>query len=144
MTDAADRKTILLADDDAEMRRMVRRALASFDADIIEAKDGEETIERIVEHHPDLVVLDVWMPEFKGWEVCKYIRSKADYDDIAVLMLTGIGKSINEMTAPLYGADDHLDKPFDVAVLQAKVKRLLQGRPDPAEAAASEDDDDEG
>ena len=136
MTDAADRKTILLADDDAEMRRMVRRALASFDADIIEAKDGEETIERIVEHHPDLVVLDVWMPEFKGWEVCKYIRSKPHLADTKVVMLTAVGKTVNELTSPLYGADAYLDKPFDLQELGEVVKRLLE------EQAAEQGDDD--
>ena len=129
MSDDAERPLILLADDDAEMRRMVRRALATVDCEIVEARDGGEAIARVVEDHPALVILDVWMPEFKGWEVCKYIRGKAEYDDIAVLMLTGIGKSINELTAPLYGADDYLDKPFDVSELLEKVRRLLLGRP---------------
>ncbi|MBU0550821.1 response regulator [Myxococcota bacterium] len=124
MSDDA-RKLILLADDDPEIRSIVRRTLSSLDLDLIEARDGEEALEKVIVEHPDLLVLDVMMPTLTGWEICKYIKSREEYDDIAVLMLTAVGPAVNAMTAPLYGADAYLDKPFSIKDLLEKVKALL-------------------
>jgi DNA-binding response OmpR family regulator len=128
MVDDSTPPLVLIADDDAEMRRLVRKALEKLGLRIVEARDGEEAIARLVEQEPDGAVLDVMMPGFSGWEVCKYIRSKPELENVAVLMLTAIGKTTNEMTAPLYGADAYLDKPFEVAELTATVKRILEER----------------
>jgi DNA-binding response OmpR family regulator len=92
---------------------------------IIEAKDGEEALELILNERPDLVVLDVMMPTLSGWELCKYIRTKAELADTRVVMLTAIGKTVNEMTSPLYGADAYLDKPFDIQEIVEVVSSLL-------------------
>ncbi|MBM3275108.1 MAG: response regulator [Candidatus Sericytochromatia bacterium] len=119
---------VLIADDDAEMRRLVRKSLEKLGLRIAEARDGEEAIARLIEHRPQGAVLDVMMPGLNGWEVCKYIRSKPEYENVAVLMLTAIGKTTNEMTAPLYGADAYLDKPFEVAELASTVQRILEER----------------
>jgi DNA-binding response OmpR family regulator len=68
------------------------------------------------------------MPGMSGWEVCRAVREDADLRETGVLMLTGIGERLNEMTSPLYGADDHLDKPFDLGDLDVKVKTILKKR----------------
>ncbi len=128
MVDDSTPPLVLIADDDAEMRRLVRKALEKLGLRIVEARDGEEAIARLVEHGPAGAVLDVMMPGLSGWEVCKYIRSKPELENVAVLMLTAIGKTTNEMTAPLYGADAYLDKPFEVAELTSTVKRILEER----------------
>ncbi|MCK6576062.1 response regulator [Myxococcota bacterium] len=128
MVDDSAVPLVLIADDDAEMRRLVRKSIEKLGLRIVEARDGEEAIARLVEHRPQGAVLDVMMPTLSGWEVCKYIRSKPEYENTAVLMLTAIGKTTNEMTAPLYGADAYLDKPFEVAELTATVKRILEER----------------
>jgi DNA-binding response OmpR family regulator len=128
MVDVSAVPLVLIADDDAEMRRLVRKSLEKLGLRIVEARDGEEAIARLIEHRPHGAVLDVMMPTLSGWEVCKYIRSKPEYENTAVLMLTAIGKTTNEMTAPLYGADAYLDKPFEVAELTATVKRILEER----------------
>ena len=60
-----------------------------------------------------------------GWEVCKYLRNKEEFKDIPILMLTGIGRVVNDMTSPLYGASDHLDKPFEMEDLIERVDTLL-------------------
>jgi DNA-binding response OmpR family regulator len=60
-----------------------------------------------------------------GWEVCRAIRDDQEIAETGVLMLTGIGERLNEMTSPLYGADDHLDKPFDFEELEERVRALL-------------------
>jgi len=128
MFDDHKRPLILIADDDPEMRRMVRRSLAGLKGELIEARDGEETLTFVIEHRPDLVVLDVMMPTLSGWEICKYVRSKPEYESTAIVMLTAIGKTVNEMTSPLYGADAYLDKPFDIQEMVETVRRLLEER----------------
>ena len=120
--------TILLADDDLDILRITRTRLSKRGFTILEAHDGEEALELALSEHPHMMVLDVMMPKLNGWEVCKYLRERDAYDDIGVLMLTAIGPSLNELTSPLYGADEHLDKPFDLGELDAAVTRILAKR----------------
>jgi len=120
---------ILVADDDAELRKLLREHFDSMDCDLIETADGAETLEQIIVHKPDLVILDVMMPELNGWEVCKYVRERDEYfEHVGVVMLTGIGETNNELTSPLFGADDYIDKPFDFDELQFKVRKVLSDR----------------
>jgi DNA-binding response OmpR family regulator len=74
------------------------------------------------------VILDVMMPGKSGWEVCRAIRDDADLKETRVIMLTGVGERLNEMTSPLYGADDYLDKPFDFGELDAKIDAVVRRR----------------
>jgi DNA-binding response OmpR family regulator len=143
-TNEPTRPLVLLADDDIEIRTLVRYALEPLDCDIIEASDGELALEQILIEAPDLVVLDVMMPGLTGWEVCKYIRQRENYDHILILMLTAVGEEVNDLTAPLYGADMHLDKPFDMDEMEATVKTLLaQGRSHKGRAQSASNGDDE-
>ena len=128
MSAESSRPLIMLADDDIEIRRILMRSLSSLDIDLAEARDGEEALELIIQHEPDLVILDVMMPTLSGWELCKYIRSKPHLEKIAVVMLTAIGRTVNEMTSPLYGADAYMDKPFDIQEVIDVVSGLLAER----------------
>jgi len=116
---------ILVADDDIEILSLVTRHLRRTYGHVLEASDGEEALKIARREKPDLVVLDVMMPGMSGWEVCRAIREDAALSATRVLMLTGIGERLNEMTSPLYGADDHLDKPFDFEELARRVEQLL-------------------
>ena len=118
--------TILVADDDIEILALVTRHLRRMEATILEASDGEEALKVARREKPDLVVLDVMMPGMSGWEVCRAIREDASLSGTGVIMLTGIGERLNEMTSPLYGADDHLDKPFDFDELDKRVAGVLE------------------
>ena len=120
-----EKPLILLADDDVDIRTLVRLAIENIDCDIIEASDGEIALEQILVEAPDLVVLDVMMPGLTGWEVCKYVKSKEGYKDTLILMLTAVGETVNQMTAPLYGADAYLDKPFDMDEIVKVIQGLL-------------------
>jgi DNA-binding response OmpR family regulator len=120
--------TVVIADDDLEILTMVRTLLRRRDVKLIEASDGEEAMRLIRENEPDLVVLDVMMPGMSGWEVCKSIREDAALSSTGVIMLTGIGERLNEMTSPLYGADAYLDKPFELSDLDEKVGEVLAER----------------
>ncbi len=119
------RARIVYVDDDLELTTLVRTWLENADYEVITANDGEEGLETILVEQPDMIILDVMMPGLNGWQIAKYIRSKPDWNDTPILMLTGIGPGVNDMTAPLYGANDHLDKPFDFDDLVATVDRLL-------------------
>ena len=104
------------------------RALEHPRMEVIEASDGSEAWRLSQERLPDLVVLDVMMPGMSGWEVCRKIRQDAALAHTGVLMLTGIGVSLNETTSPLFGADDYIDKPFDFESLDEKVVAILRHR----------------
>ena len=104
------------------------KRLTDLNADITTASDGEQALKEIRHLHPDVVILDVMMPRKNGWEVCRAIRQDPQLAGTGVIMLTGIGSSLNEMTSPLYGADEYLDKPFDFGDLEAAIQRVIAAR----------------
>jgi DNA-binding response OmpR family regulator len=116
---------ILVADDDPEILKMVQAALKAIGARVVTATDGEQTLEAFLVEKPDLVILDVMMPKLSGWEVARYIRARREYDQVRLLMLTGIGEAVNAATSPLIGADAHMDKPFAFEALADRVRALL-------------------
>src|SRR5215831_4051952 len=122
---------VLVADDEPTMLELVARHLKSLDEprlEVIEASDGDEAWRMAREHLPDLVVLDVMMPGMSGWEVCRKIREDVALAHTGVVMLTGIGENLNQMTSPLYGADAYVDKPFEFEELDDKIKEALEAR----------------
>lgn len=116
---------ILVADDDAEVRRMLSFHLEDRGFVVEIARNGAEALEAILVDRPDAVILDVMMPELTGWEVLKYLRRHETLHDLPVLMLTGIGESLNDKTSPIFGASAHLDKPFDLDDVDARLQEIL-------------------
>ncbi|MGK3986683.1 response regulator transcription factor [Sorangium sp. So ce136] len=120
---------VLVAEDEPAMLSLVARHLRNMGFSVIEASEGDAAWDLAREHQPDLVILDVMMPGMSGWEICK--RLKGDTSDgrpfanTGVIMLTGIGENLNEMTSPLFAADAWLNKPFDFAELDARVRETL-------------------
>ncbi|APR87130.1 Alginate regulatory protein AlgP [Minicystis rosea] len=123
----AEKLKVLIAEDEPAMLSLVSRHAKSLGFSVVEASDGDAAWEMAQKHHPDLVLLDVMMPGMSGWEVCKRIKSNtAAFGHTGVIMLTGIGESLNDMTSPLFKADGWLNKPFDFADLDAKVREVLE------------------
>jgi DNA-binding response OmpR family regulator len=120
--------SILVADDDPEILALVSRRLAKRGYTVHEAQDGLQALAEARAKLPDLIVLDVMMPGKSGWEVAKELRGDPKTKDIAILVLTAIGQTMNDMNSPLYGADDYIDKPFEFADLEARVAKLLAAR----------------
>jgi DNA-binding response OmpR family regulator len=116
---------ILIADDDPEIRRLLSAFFEDQECDLIESSDGADALEQIIVNKPNLVVLDVMMPELNGWQICKYVKQRDEYDSVGIIMLTAIGPVNNELTSPLFGADDYIDKPFDFDELEFKVRKVL-------------------
>ncbi len=122
---------VLVADDEPSMLELVARHLRTMSdpkLEVIQASDGEEAWRLAQEHLPDLVVLDVMMPGMSGWEVCRKIREDIGLAHTGVVMLTGIGENLNQMTSPLYGADAYIDKPFEFEDFDDKVRETLKAR----------------
>ena len=128
MTKGKKDATILVADDDPEILTLVGRRLSAVGYKVLEAQDGEEALLIARAEKPDLMVLDVMMPRKNGWEVAKELRADPATKDIGILVLTAIGQTMNEMTSPLYGADDYLDKPFEFTNLDAKIAKILASK----------------
>ncbi len=122
---------VLVADDEPSMLELVARHLRTMSdpkLQVIQASDGEEAWRLARAELPDLVVLDVMMPGMSGWEVCRKIREDIALAHTGVVMLTGIGENLNQMTSPLYGADAYIDKPFEFDDFDAKVRETLRAR----------------
>jgi DNA-binding response OmpR family regulator len=120
--------TLLIADDDPEILTMLSLRLGKKGYDVIEAADGIQTLRQAREKKPDLVILDVMMPGKNGWEVARELRADAELRNVGIVMLTAIGEKVNELTSPLYGADEYVDKPFDFNDLEARIKRVIEAR----------------
>jgi DNA-binding response OmpR family regulator len=137
MTDPREKVVVLVADDEPSTLALVSSHVRSRGYKVLEASDGDQAWQLAYENLPDLVILDVMMPGMSGWEVCRKIREVVSLAHTGVIMLTGIGENLNEMTSPLYGADEYIDKPFEFADLDKKIERTLDersrgevGRPD--------------
>ena len=120
-------KSILIADDDIQIRRMLSRFLENENYRFFEVSNGKEAVDIVRNHCVDLAILDIVMPEMNGIEVLK--RIKEIDDTIGVLMITGYAKmeSLREILFD-YGAFDYLIKPFDSAELKIAVRRALRNR----------------
>lgn len=116
---------VLVVDDDPEILKMLTMRLSKSGYQVTQAADGQEAVDTAKATLPDLVVLDVMMPKLNGWEVARALRQEEATKHVKIIMLTAIGPHVNEMTSPLYGADAHLDKPFDFKTLEATITELL-------------------
>lgn len=116
-------RTILVVDDEPQIRRAVRNALASNDTRVIEAVTGGEALDRIASERPDLVILDLGLPDKAGIDVCRDLRT---WSDVPVLVLSARHTDDEKVTLLDAGADDYLTKPFSTRELQARVRALLR------------------
>src|SRR5688572_19887244 len=119
---------ILVADDEPSTLALVGNHLRARGYRVVEAADGDEAWDLCTRELPDLVVLDVMMPGMSGWEVCRRVREAVSLAHTGVVMLTGIGENLNELTSPLYGADAYIDKPFEFSELDSKIRETLVRR----------------
>lgn len=116
--------TILVADDDANIRELVCLFLRNDGFATVEAADGQEALNVYAATHVDLVVLDIMMPIMDGWTLCKELRRSNP--DLPLLMLTARGETWEKVKGFQLGADDYLTKPFDPLELTARVGALLK------------------
>jgi two-component system OmpR family response regulator len=125
---------ILIVDDDPHLREVVRYALAREGYTVREAGDGLAALAAIAEQEPDLVVLDVLMPELDGIEVCRRIRTTSD---LPVVFLSSRGEELDRVLGLELGGDDYMTKPFSPRELVSRIKAVL--RRTQRKTAATED-----
>lgn len=121
-------RTILVVDDERNIIELVRLYLEQAGFTVAEARDGREALEQHARLDPDLVVLDLMLPELDGMEVTREIRRRGE---TPILMLTARGEDIDRIIGLELGADDYLPKPFNPRELVARAKAILR-RSDPA------------
>jgi len=120
------RPVILVADDEEAMSLMLEEALKAADYDVLRASNGAEALQMVHNHAPDLVLLDVRMPDMDGFTVCKRIKSDVLLRHTPVMMLTAENRIASKVTGLEHGADDYLTKPFDFTELMARIRTLLR------------------
>jgi two-component system, OmpR family, KDP operon response regulator KdpE len=124
--------TILVVDDEPQIRRVLRATLSSSGYDVIEAKSGQEAIEMVVTERPELILLDVNMPGMSGLEACNKIRMSFDGP---IIMVTVRNAERDKIAALDAGADDYVVKPFAIGELLARIRAALR-RSNPEESLA--------
>ena len=117
--------SILVVDDDPEIVTMLSTRLGKRGYKISTAEDGHRALEVAKRERPDLVLLDVMMPGKSGWEVARALKQDPVTQDVKIVMVSAIGEKTNEITAPIYGADAHVDKPFEFEKLESVIAGLL-------------------
>jgi two-component system, OmpR family, KDP operon response regulator KdpE len=115
--------TILVVDDEPQIRRVLRMTLSSNGYDVIEANNGQEAVEMVVRESPDLILLDVNMPGMTGLEACRKIRISFD---IPIIMVTVRSSEQDKILALDSGADDYVVKPFAIGELLARIRAALR------------------
>ena len=118
------RAKILVVEDEPNMVAGLRDNFEFEGYEVITARDGVEGLQRALEESPDLVVLDVMMPQLSGLEVCRQLRAKRA--SIPIIMLTARGQEIDKVVGLELGADDYVTKPFSIRELLARVKAILR------------------
>jgi adenylate cyclase len=121
-----DRPLILAVDDEPANVALLRKLLTHQGYDVVEAANGEEALQAIEEHEPDLVCLDVMMPGLDGIEVCQRLRERPEYSGLPILLLTALDRPEDKARGLVAGANDFLSKPFDEVELSARLLSLFR------------------
>ncbi|WP_068482648.1 response regulator transcription factor [Pseudoclavibacter helvolus] len=117
---------VLIADDDPQILRALRITLTTKGYEVLTARDGAEAITAAIDHHPDIFMLDLGMPELDGIEVIHAIRGWTDAPILVVSGRTGAGDKVDALDA---GADDYVTKPFSMEELLARIRALARRAP---------------
>ena len=116
-------RSILVVDDERTLRETLAESLEEEGYVVFQAADGREAVEAFRRHHPDLILLDLMLPELSGIEVCRIIRAESG---VPILMLTAKSAEIDKVVGLELGADDYVTKPFSFRELLARVRALLR------------------
>ncbi|MFP6610909.1 MAG: response regulator [Pirellulales bacterium] len=119
---------ILIADDNQANVELLEAYLADVDCDIAVASDGQETLDKVVQFQPDVILLDVMMPKLSGFEVCKTLKDASATRGIMILMVTALNELGDIERAVDVGTDDFLSKPVNKLELVKRVENMLKLR----------------
>lgn len=123
-----DKPTVLVVDDNADTRVVVRWMLERGGCRVVEASDGREAYEQAVAHHPDLVLMDLSMPVADGYEAIRSIRAREEFAHLPVIAVTAFDRAVAREGAEAAGFDHYLSKPIDFKRLEVLVEKLTRTR----------------
>jgi two-component system alkaline phosphatase synthesis response regulator PhoP len=121
--------TILIVDDEVDILELLKYNLEKEGYKVKTAKNGEAAIKKAKEHKPELILLDIMMPEMNGIEVCEALRTNSDLDKTLIAFLTARSESFTQISALDAGGDDFINKPIKPKVLKSRIKALLRRHP---------------
>lgn len=116
---------VLVVDDEPQIRRFLRTSLDAHGYEVVEAVDGRDAIKRTTVEKPDIIVLDLGLPDMEGIEVIKRVR---EWSDVPIIVLTARNREPDKIEALDGGADDYLTKPFGMGELMARIRAALRHR----------------
>ncbi|MBQ6266009.1 MAG: response regulator transcription factor [Clostridia bacterium] len=114
---------ILVVDDDTNICELLRLYLDKDGYDVITANDGASAVKKFQDENPDLMILDIMLPELDGWQVCREVRK---FSDKPIIMLTAKGETFDKVLGFELGADDYVTKPFDAKEVLARIRAVLR------------------
>lgn len=120
--------TVLIVDDNPQNVELLQAFLESLPVKIVTAADGVDALEKVEQHRPDLILLDIMMPRMSGFQVCRKLKSEPRTRDIQVLMVTALNELGDIEQATECGTDDFVSKPVNKLELLTRVKSLLRVR----------------
>lgn len=115
-------------DDEANVRRLIRHDLTEQGYQVIEASGGKEGVDKARQHHPDLITLDISMPDLNGFDVCAVLKSDISTKNIPIMVISVIDDSDR---AFVLGVEEYLTRPINLAVMQQKISVLLEAHGQP-------------
>lgn len=116
-------KKVLVVDDEKLIVKGIRFSLEQDDMQVDAAYDGEEALKLAGENTYDIILLDVMLPKYDGFQVCQQIR---EYSDVPIIMLTAKGDDMDKILGLDYGADDYITKPFNILEVKARMKAIMR------------------
>ncbi len=116
-------KRVLVVDDEKLIVKGIRFSLEQDGMEVDAAYDGEEALKLIRENAYDIILLDIMLPKYDGFEVCQQIR---EFSDVPVIMLTAKGDDMDKILGLEYGADDYITKPFNILEVKARIKAIMR------------------
>ncbi|MBQ1988966.1 MAG: response regulator, partial [Clostridia bacterium] len=114
---------ILIVDDDENICELLRLYLQKDGFEVIVANDGRQAVDFANKYSPDLILLDIMLPQLDGWQVCREIRKTSE---VPIIMLTAKSETFDKILGLELGADDYVSKPFDTKEVIARIKAVLR------------------
>ena len=117
---------VLIVEDDENIRQLLKLTLASFNYELVDFENGKDAYDYLQNNKVDLAILDLMLPGMNGYDILKFIRSKATLKDLPVIILSAKDKELDKIMGLDLGADDYLTKPFDMDELIARIVSLIR------------------
>ncbi|AIS52695.1 alkaline phosphatase synthesis transcriptional regulatory protein PhoP [Thermoanaerobacter kivui] len=119
-------QTVLVIEDEVHILELLRYNLEAAGYNVVTSENGKEGLEKCFEVRPDLVILDLMLPDVDGLEICKILKRSEDTKNIPIIMLTAKSEEFDKVLGLELGADDYITKPFSVRELLARIKAVLR------------------